>query len=174
MSLRRFPWKIPKQSDNSYRLFSADPDPEMEDPMRRLSMPPSSASLPNENETHHHHHRHHHRPDMPREERHDSTSTVSETANGDASQASKAIKGPWRLLRLLPRESRHIVGRMLTLNPKHRATIEEIWDDPWVQQVDRCRQDVDGTVIKAVSHTHVLEASAAQSAAETRTNKSKQ
>lgn len=142
--------------------------------MRRLSMPPSSATLPEE-EGHHqrHHHHHHHRASDSAEDKHNSAPSINDPAGADASQAGKAVKGPWRLLRLLPRESRHIIGRMLTLNPKHRATIEEIWDDPWIQQVDRCRQDVDGTVYKASNHTHVLEASSAQASAESRQSETK-
>lgn len=72
-------------------------------------------------------------------------------------QRQEVIKGPWRLLRILPRESRYIIGRMLKVNPKERATLEEVLTDDWIQSVQFCRQDDLGAVIKAKNHTHVLE-----------------
>jgi len=70
----------------------------------------------------------------------------------------EVIKGPWRLLRLLPRETRHIIGRMLEIDPKKRATMTEILDDPWVKGTVICRQDlVTGKVISAPGHKHTLE-----------------
>ena len=64
-----------------------------------------------------------------------------------------------RLLRLLPRETRHIIGRMLDLDPKRRATLEEVLADPWVQNAYVCRQDEEGTCYHAPGHTHTLEPS---------------
>lgn len=61
------------------------------------------------------------------------------------------------MLRLLPRESRYIVGRMLDTNPKTRATLDDVWADPWVQSIQYCRQDVSGEVIRAANHEHTLE-----------------
>lgn len=74
----------------------------------------------------------------------------------------EVIKGPWRLLRLLPRESRHIVGRMLELDPKRRATMSEVLDDPWVANTPICREETGGRVIRAEGHTHTLEPPASQ------------
>lgn len=36
MTLRRFPWKAPKSSDNSFKLFSTPPDPDKENPEKEL------------------------------------------------------------------------------------------------------------------------------------------
>jgi serine/threonine protein kinase len=122
MTLRRFPWKAPRQSDNSFRLFSSPPDP------------PSTLT--------------------PQE------TTEGSAANPHPSNVSGAgqspPKGPNRLLRILPRESRHIIGRMLELDPKKRATLEEIWNDDWIRSIEYCKQE-QGTVIHATNHTHVLE-----------------
>ena len=75
----------------------------------------------------------------------------------------EVIKGPWRLLRLLPRETRHIIGRMLEIDPKKRATMAEILEDPWVNNTVICRQDIDtGKVISAEGHTHTLEPPSSQ------------
>ncbi|KAG9977528.1 hypothetical protein KCU78_g22293, partial [Aureobasidium melanogenum] len=72
-------------------------------------------------------------------------------------QPSQQIKGPLRLLRLLPRDTRHIIGRMLDLDPRRRATMDEILADPWVQNAYVCRQDEGGECYHAPGHAHVLE-----------------
>ena len=88
------------------------------------------------------------------------------TVNGGIEPVVKkpeVIKGPWRLLRLLPRETRHIIGRMLEIDPRKRATMAEILDDPWVANTIICRQDIDtGKVIAGPSHTHTLEPPSSQ------------
>ncbi|TRX98744.1 hypothetical protein FHL15_000086 [Xylaria flabelliformis] len=80
----------------------------------------------------------------------------SGTDNRDT-ERKEVIRGPWRLLRLLPRDSRHIIGRMLTIDPKKRATMAEILDEPWVSDTVICRQVAPGQIEKAEDHTHVLE-----------------
>lgn len=94
-------------------------------------------------------------------------------ANGEEKSEKKAppppgttaqqIKGPNRLLRLLPRESRTIVGKMLELNPKKRATLEDIWADEWIRSIEFCRQEPGLVYVKAKNHGHTLEAQAAPS-----------
>jgi len=166
MSLRRFPWKVPRLSDNSYKLFAAEPTPG-HDP-NKLIMPTKPASegpqTPNASAS------------TQKEYFGDSsgkngkspakaessaagattTSTTAGASDGTGAEKKEVIRGPWRLLRLLPRESRHIIGRMLTVDPKKRANMEEILDEPWVSNTVICRQE-NGTVIPADDHTHVLE-----------------
>jgi serine/threonine protein kinase len=165
MTLRRFPWKAPRLSDNSYRLFVSPPDPEQDrylEQQRRssnrvsVSEPASrnTSSTEEGSEHKHHHHHHHNQDDKTRQESVSKTSTNSSDPN-----AAPTIKGPLRLLRLLPRETRHIIGRMLELDPKKRADMDEVLADPWVQNALVCRQEEDGVVIKAPNHTHVLQPS---------------
>jgi serine/threonine protein kinase len=66
------------------------------------------------------------------------------------------IKGPWRLLRLLPREARSIVGRMLDVDPERRASLAEVTADAWIGRTPFCRQEVGGRVVWADGHSHVL------------------
>lgn len=99
MTLRRFPWKAPKLTDNSFKLFVSEPEVDDHD---------------------------------------------------------KATKGPMRLLNRLPRDSRHIIGRMLTVEPKKRATLEEIWADPWVQSISMCTLDEQGRYVKGEGHEHTF------------------
>lgn len=177
MTLRRFPWKIPQNTDNSWKLFAAEPTPG-HDPAklvqsgRRLSEQPGSSGEEESKKdrhrehgrsSHHGHHGHN---------RHESTATVdapeaakdtpkeSQAASTEPShggERKEVIRGPWRILRLLPRESRYIIWRMLDINPKTRATMEEILSEPWVADSLMCQQTDSGEVIHAEDHTHVLQ-----------------
>jgi serine/threonine protein kinase len=128
MTLRRFPWKAPRISDNSYKLFVSPPN---DGPKSITGVAKSTTDLQSEADPNHHR---------------DST----------ASQTPQVIKGPWRLLRLLPRESRHIVGRMLEINPKKRATLDEIIEDKWVTGSLVCSQEEGGRVLRCDNHEHTL------------------
>lgn len=94
------------------------------------------------------HSHHHHHSDGAEDAR-------PSTSGGDKQEV---IKGPWRLLRILPRESRHIIGRMLKVDPAERATMDEVLEDEWVLGSKVCYQEENGTVHRADNHTHVLEA----------------
>ncbi|KAK3073035.1 Nitrogen permease reactivator protein [Teratosphaeriaceae sp. CCFEE 6253] len=165
MMLRRFPWKAPRLSDNSYRLFISPPDPDQDKILdqHRRSVVGTAQSAPasrnssvddsaSEQARHHHHH-------------HDNkTDSVSRQSTQSDPNNQPVIKGPLRLLRLLPRETRHIIGRMLELDPKRRADMDEILEDPWVQNSLVCRQEENGLIIKAPNHTHALQPSNPQPA----------
>lgn len=70
----------------------------------------------------------------------------------------EVIKGPWRLLRILPRESRYIIGLMLKVNPKERASLDTILSDDWIKNIRHCHQEESGACFNAPGHEHVLEA----------------
>lgn len=165
MSLRRFPWKLPRLSDNSFKLFAADPTPG-HDPKKLLLPPSSSMSALSDTPA---------RDFDPQALRNEANKAVNRdeaskterpsttpSANGQggtnppAGEKKEVVRGPWRILRLLPRESRHVIGRMLDLDPKKRATMSDILDDPWVANTVICRQE-GGHVISADDHRHVLE-----------------
>ncbi|KAJ5690281.1 Serine/threonine-protein kinase oca2 [Penicillium macrosclerotiorum] len=206
MTLRRFPWKQPRTTDNSYRLFVSTPTPGTPvpdaDPRRQpkaksspdlpsaaheqKQAPPTSAPsnppsptkasappppAPEQNGT---------KPEPAKDSEKSSdgakkqtsptsptnektTRTTSKEAPPlpasaqQSSQRQEVIKGPWRLLRILPRESRYIIGRMLKVNPLERATLDEVLSDEWVRNILTCRQEDSGDVISASNHTHVLE-----------------
>lgn len=167
MTLRRFPWKAPRITDNSYKLFVAPPNdgpksvtqsgPTNSSPQNRAanSEPPSR---PPSGQHHHHHHK--------TEESPNTSKVDSPTApSGEDKPQPTVIKGPWRLLRLLPRESRHIIGRMLEIDPKKRATLPEILNDKWVLNSQVCSQEEGGRVLAAENHEHTLEGSAGTSSA---------
>ncbi|KAJ5764449.1 Protein kinase [Penicillium manginii] len=211
MTLRRFPWKQPRSTDNSYRLFVSTPTPGTPvpeiDPRRRpksspdlpstvhedkpleqkqlpptsngpTSQPPAKLSVPaaEQNGTKSDNSE---KPESPTSsdspiEAQKQTSQTSTKNNKPTRTTSKeapplppgapqpapkqeVIKGPWRLLRILPRESRFIIGRMLKVDPKERATLDEVLADDWVRSILTCEQDGTGEVTPAPNHKHVLE-----------------
>ena len=166
MSLRRFPWKAPRIADNSYKLFISAPAPGQEEGLRRLSdhRPKSSHEMaPSAEEV-----RQSHEPNSDVTSQAEGSIThQQQTASGARTDGPKpeAIKGPWRLLRLLPRESRHIMGRMLQVDPRKRATLEEMLDDPWIADTPVCRQVEGGHLLPAAGHEHTLEPGTATAAA---------
>lgn len=154
MALRRFPWKMPRVSDVSYKYFVADPTPGT----------PTVAEM---------------NPNKPHEPQHSNGGSNGSTdAEGkthpcrastpqgrEAAAPGASIKGPWRLLRLLPRESRYIVGRMLDTDPKTRAKMDEVYSDGWISTRECCHQEEGGEVIRVPGHEHILEPSGGNEAA---------
>jgi serine/threonine protein kinase len=179
MSLRRFPWKQPRIIDNSYKLFVAPPTPGTpipdseprrgseirgkdrlvpEDPKdaNRSSEPsPSPSGDEKDKSSHHHHRRSHVETDQANGASNGSTKA---STSSDHTGKTEVVKGPWRLLRILPRESRHIIGRMLKVDPKERATMDEVISDDWVMETPVCSQEEQGEVKRAPGHEHTLEA----------------
>lgn len=141
---------MPRTTDNSYRLFAAPPSPGTD--MKRLSVdiPQPSKSTTD--------------LDTPARDVVPNPTPVATTnlkngsvvTNPDGTKA-EVIKGPWRLLRLLPRESRHILSMMLEIDPKKRASMADVLEDPWVSGADICRQEPEGKIYRAEGHTHTLE-----------------
>ncbi|POR31437.1 Serine/threonine-protein kinase oca2 [Tolypocladium paradoxum] len=173
MTLRRFPWKIPRMTDNSYKLFAAEPTPG-HDPKRLLVPSKSTSQLATtpardfltedevKDKSQHDSHRHsgHHKGKDS-----EATSTHGDDQSqrdGSTGERKEIIRGPWRILRLLPRESRRIIHRMLDLNPNTRAEMHEILEEPWIADTVICQQFDNGEVIPAEDHTHVLEPPASQ------------
>ncbi|CAI4036555.1 hypothetical protein SMKI_15G4030 [Saccharomyces mikatae IFO 1815] len=68
----------------------------------------------------------------------------------------KIIHGPYRLLRLLPHASRPIMSRILQVDPKKRATLDDIFNDEWFSSIAACTMDSKNKVIRAPGHHHTL------------------
>lgn len=167
MTLRRFPWKIPRMTDNSFKLFATDPTPG-HDPNRLVMHSKStndlSSTTPREfiaddgaKPRHHgHHHEKQEESETNAEKGTGTTPSQTQTPAGSG-EKKETIRGPWRILRLLPRESRRIIHRMLDLNPQTRAKMSEILQEPWVADTVICQQLDHGEVVHAEDHTHILE-----------------
>lgn len=119
MWLRRFPWKSPRLSDNSFKQFAA-PDSTIEAPAQLESV-------------------------------------LTNPQSAEAGDPQQNIRGPWRLLRLLPRESRSVIKGMLELDPTRRFRMHDIVLDNWIQSIDMCYEDkTSGSIHKGADHNHVL------------------
>ncbi|KAI9171006.1 Serine/threonine-protein kinase oca2 [Paramyrothecium foliicola] len=170
MTLRRFPWKIPRMTDNSFKLFATEPTPG-HDPnklvMHSKSTNDLSSTTPREfiaddsskGRRQSHHHEKRDEPEAGTSQPHPQPQTQTQSTSGEKKET---IKGPWRILRLLPRESRRIIHRMLDLNPATRAQMSEILQEPWVADTVICQQLDFGEVVHAEDHTHILEPPASQ------------
>lgn len=47
-----------------------------------------------------------------------------------------------RLFKMLPRESRTIISRILDPEPLTRCSLQDVMNDPWVSSIDTCTADV--------------------------------
>ncbi|TLS31257.1 hypothetical protein PpBr36_02893 [Pyricularia pennisetigena] len=176
MTLRRFPWKVPRMTDNSFKLFASEPTPGHDPKKLVLPSHQSSSALTetpardifvqsddNKSTVEQINNPQPQKAEGPTSTGTDTNTGGSNTGNSSAPEKREVIRGPWRILRLLPRESRHVISRMLIINPKERAKMEEIIEDPWVANTVICRQEAPGQVFQAEDHTHILEPPAAPS-----------
>ncbi|SMN20550.1 similar to Saccharomyces cerevisiae YOR267C HRK1 Protein kinase implicated in activation of the plasma membrane H(+)-ATPase Pma1p in response to glucose metabolism [Maudiozyma saulgeensis] len=68
----------------------------------------------------------------------------------------RVIHGPYRLLRLLPHASRPILSRILEIDPSKRATLNEVFDDVWFDEIPCCTMDNKKTIVRAHGHHHTI------------------
>ena len=144
---------MPRVTDNSFKLFISPPTPgtpsaeggaaAKERSRSATDITPEVTEERRRSAPHGHHH-------------HVERSADSEGTRIDPPKP-EVIRGPWRLLRLLPRETRTIMGKMLQINPKSRATLEDMAADPWMANTPVCSQVEGGKVIRAKGHEHTLE-----------------
>ncbi|KAF9359371.1 serine/threonine protein kinase [Mortierella sp. AD094] len=66
-------------------------------------------------------------------------------------QAFAMPDGKQRLLKLMPRESRPIMSKILELDPSKRVLIGEVLEDPWIKSLDHCT-----TEYMSPNHAHHL------------------
>lgn len=129
MMLKKFPWKVPKLSDNSFKLFAS-----------RGEMIPISEMLKK----------------VPGETNNEGITDLSDIAEVVQKETSEVTKndepveseegkshtsnevGAGRLLLALPEDCRPLIGKMVELAPACRITIDEVFNDPWLQSVNMC------------------------------------
>ena len=133
MMLKKFPWKIPKLRDNSFKLFCSGRNCDsLSALVTRTPDPPSYENL----------------------KEHEASKNSSSNNTADPNNLNI---GPQRLLHSLPEETQHIIGRMVDLAPACRTNIDDIMSDPWIESIDMCYVVEDGPkprVVSANDHTH--------------------
>ncbi|CCE63909.1 hypothetical protein TPHA_0G00730 [Tetrapisispora phaffii CBS 4417] len=80
----------------------------------------------------------------------------SSTNHRDNGNTHRRVEGPYRLFKLLPHASRPILSRMLELDPKKRATLEDVYNDEWFSSQAFCTQNKNKEVMRAPGHHHTI------------------
>lgn len=217
MTLKRFPWKAPKQSDPSFKLYSM-PDDEPHDYVksaeqhkiliqkrREERLRRENGDPPLQHDQEHHDQEHHdcssisvdqtakklnnlsvadnnddnhgtnanddahttaNNTDNTNEKNNEPAKADNHRADHDKPEKKpdhdkpkskhKSIHGPYRLMRLLPHASRPIISRMLEIDPEKRATLKDVFEDPWFSSIVPCTINKDGSVFHAPGHTHTI------------------
>lgn len=183
MTLKRFPWKAPKQSDASFQLY-CKPD---ENPHDYLAAAAAHKELlRRRRELRHRNSEKDHGSDKSIEKVTESLDRISiadadakdkkqeasphskdrpeqkptkdsgraERTDGVPAPAHRPLQGPYRLMRLLPHAARPIISRMLLVDVSQRATFDDIWKDEWFSEIQPCTVDAKGHVCHVPGHNH--------------------
>ncbi|SCV05857.1 LANO_0H16710g1_1 [Lachancea nothofagi CBS 11611] len=71
-------------------------------------------------------------------------------------KGKRVMHGPYRLLRLLPHASRPIMSKILMIDPQQRATVEDLYNDPWFSSIPYCTKDAKKKIIRGAGHSHTI------------------
>lgn len=147
MMLKKFPWKVSKLTDNSFKLFATrDENTTLSEML--LKTPDQSNDAEGLNNMS------------------DLASAIEQTeeSKGGANglDHTSVETGADRLLLALPEDCRPLIGRMVELAPACRITVEDCFQDEWLQSISMCsveeKINTDGTfdyqVFKAGDHDH--------------------
>lgn len=136
MVLKKFPWKIPKLKDNSFKLFCSGRNCDsLSALVTRTPDPPSYDNAVSD----------------------DTTPQPQTSASNNPADPNNPNIGPQRLLHSLPEETQPIINRMVDLAPACRASIDEVMEDPWVKSIEMCTIVEEGLttrVVHAANHKH--------------------
>lgn len=152
MILKKFPWKVPKLTDNSFKMFASRPDPiPLSEMLKKTPATMAEGSYNSDLAA------------AAAEAAQNSPKPVSKDSASPAGNPHTSTEaGPGRLLLALPEDCRKLIGRMVELAPACRITIEECFKDEWLASVNMCTVEeqfhADGTntfeVVKADDHDH--------------------
>ncbi|KAH3678393.1 hypothetical protein WICMUC_001410 [Wickerhamomyces mucosus] len=177
IQIKRFPWKCPKITDSSYKLFQMPDDQphdytkaakihaeliqKRKDERKKLKESLQNLTLDKEKNNNNLN------EDQPQSLLESSVSIDKkelverphhiQTQRKPSFQSSSQnhFHGPYRLLRLLPHAARPIISKMLAINPEDRATIRDILDDDWFKNIQVCTLDEGGNFHGSRNHLHI-------------------
>lgn len=132
MILRRFPWKLPKLSDPSYRSFAG---PQLNPTTNTIEQDMNSMHIDQQQSQQQQQQQH--------QDRH----------------AHHGPQGPNKLFSLLPSDSRTLLKSMLILDPKQRYLMSDVAKDPFLQSIRECKvigDRNDQHTVVSDNHTHHL------------------
>lgn len=123
MMLKKFPWRVPKLNDESFKLFATRGKVSSltevlkdtpEDRLKRGFYEDFSTTTSDPG----------------------SSNTPGDQKNGQAHTSAES--GPKRLLFALPEDCRHLISRMVDLAPACRITIEQCFEEEWFKSIEMC------------------------------------
>ncbi|VEU21657.1 DEKNAAC102784 [Brettanomyces naardenensis] len=171
MMLKKFPWKVPKLSDSSFKMFaSREPGVTFGELLKRLPAPPSYDEITEDEDV---------ETEvieattpvelgegiraLPSGDHISHGSNGSKKSNGSAhsqptpqdnnnpgdpsnpARHTSSIMGEQRLLDALPKEVRPLIGKMVQLAPACRISIDNCFEDRWLDGIQMCvMQDENG------------------------------
>ncbi|CUM45646.1 uncharacterized protein AC631_01583 [Debaryomyces fabryi] len=155
MMLKKFPWKVPKLSDNSFKLFASRG--EMIPLSEMLKKVPEQSNIDFNDKD----------DELDISEMNPisiskSASSNSQSLDSQGKSHTSSESGAGRLLLALPEDCRPLIGKMVELPPACRISIEECFNDDWLASIDMCYVDQkltqDGTtnfeVVPCDNHDH--------------------
>lgn len=164
MMLKKFPWKVPKLTDNSFKLFATRGEPSLTEMLKQVPegsrLGVSSLGLQgnhtdlcsiDEGGTH-----------SVVNKKRPSTSSDEANKDGTGNPHTSSEVGADRLLLALPEDCRALIGGMVEMAPACRMTIEDCFKDEWLALVEMCTveecQGSDNSILHEVvqcsNHTH--------------------
>lgn len=148
MMLKKFPWKVPKVIDNSFKLFATRPDGmSLNDCLIKEPEPSGLSSV------------------AALKDAINNVESPKPQPDADLGNAHTSNEvGAGRLLFALPEDCRTLIGRMVDLAPACRISVEECFEDSWLKSISMCtveeRINIDGLVNyqveKGLDHEHTV------------------
>ncbi|KAK6199998.1 kinase domain-containing protein [Scheffersomyces amazonensis] len=135
MMLKKFPWKVPKLSDSSFKLFATRG--EYVSISEMLKRTPADVALLKEQKEHE-------ANNTPLNNMGDIKEEVNvidakdSPPNSDGKPHTSSETGAGRLLLALPEDCRPLIGKMVELPPACRISIDECFNDEWLNSVNMC------------------------------------
>lgn len=133
MMLKKFPWKVPKLIDNSFKLFATREggvslndslirEPENKEGLSNMTDVQNAIGA----------------IDGQKSEGSGGEAGVDAKAEIEGSPHTSNETGAGRLLFALPEDCRPLIGRMVELAPACRISVEDCFDDPWLKSIQMC------------------------------------
>lgn len=154
MMLKKFPWKVPKLTDNSFKMFASRPDPiPLSEMLKKTPATMAEGSYNGDLAA---------AAAAAAEAAPKPVPTKTDSASPAGNAHTSTEAGPGRLLLALPEDCRPLIGRMVELAPACRIPIEDCFKDEWLASVNMCTVEeqfhADGTTtfeaVKAHDHDH--------------------
>ncbi|KAI5969232.1 NPR1 [Candida margitis] len=182
MMLKKFPWKVPKLSDSSFKLFATRGEyvPISEtlkrtpQDVQNITSGGSSGALSNLGDISEALEEDISNMQVPKQgsgqqqtqqkqqqqQQQNVKGAAPSSSNSNAKDHTSSETGADRLLLALPEDCRRLIGRMVELAPACRITMDEVFEDEWLKSVNMCsvEETEPGSnvyeVIKCDDHEH--------------------